>query len=176
MTNKDPFRTDIGTLRCPKCGADKDLDCFSNGKNKTGKTSWCKLCVNSYTKQYSIDNPQVARNSYHRNKNRPVQKLKALLRTTGRKKCIDRSELKFEDCWKKLEESNFTCDITGVPFVFETRHPQTLSIDRIDPSRGYTLDNIRFVCWWVNTAMGSWGLETTKKMIKEWMENDQKSV
>lgn len=48
------------------------------------------------------------------------------------------------------------CEMTGIPFVFAKRraHPHTLSVDRIDPARGYTQDNCRLVIWAVNRFKG----------------------
>lgn len=50
------------------------------------------------------------------------------------------------------------CPRTGMPFIigsgsdYSNRHPQTPSIDKIDPSGGYTEDNTQVVCWWYNCA------------------------
>jgi hypothetical protein len=51
------------------------------------------------------------------------------------------------------------CPRTGLEFRIEdkgsnysNRHPQTPSIDKIDPTKGYTKDNIQVVCWWYNSA------------------------
>jgi hypothetical protein len=54
------------------------------------------------------------------------------------------------------------CQITGIPFnafrpVGSTKRPWFPSLDRIDSSKGYTLDNCRMVCVAVNFAMGEWG-------------------
>lgn len=44
------------------------------------------------------------------------------------------------------------CYWLGIPFAFdlEPRHPQRPSIDRIDPSRGYTPDNVVLACQFAN--------------------------
>lgn len=47
-----------------------------------------------------------------------------------------------------------TCEVTGIPFDLTggERKPHTPSIDRIDPSRGYTKDNVQLVVWIYNAA------------------------
>ena len=59
------------------------------------------------------------------------------------------------------------CSVTGIPFVLDStgdsavKHPLAPSIDRIDSSKGYTADNVRVVCWAVNAACSTWGLDAT---------------
>jgi len=129
--------------------------------------AYCKECMSSYSKKWSKDNQEKRKASYTRNKSNPMNKLKTLLRVQH----MDRTSLDFEWAWKKLETQNFQCEITGEPFTWGVKEPTTLSIDRIDPNKGYTKDNVRFVCWWVNTAMGNWGLEQVKELIKKWQTN-----
>jgi hypothetical protein len=55
------------------------------------------------------------------------------------------------------------CEVTGTPLSYSkiekagTRHPFAPSLDRIDASRIYTLDNCRLVCLLINAALGDWG-------------------
>lgn len=54
------------------------------------------------------------------------------------------------------------CEVTGIPFDFSLRKeraqhvsPFAPSIDRIDPSKGYTMDNIQIVAMAYNMAKGT---------------------
>ena len=51
------------------------------------------------------------------------------------------------------------CEITGVPFRLNPAgrgpYPFSCTIDCIDPSRGYTQDNSRFILWGCNALKGS---------------------
>lgn len=77
---------------------------------------------------------------------------------------------------KFLEElvSSKCCMVTGIPYNLGSRggsktYPFMPSIDRIDPSKGYTKDNCRLVCNIVNTAKLDWPesiLSETYKMVK----------
>jgi len=51
------------------------------------------------------------------------------------------------------------CEVTGIPFDFESRpernrSPWAFSIDRIDGSKGYTKSNSQAVVWAFNAAKG----------------------
>lgn len=58
------------------------------------------------------------------------------------------------DIEKRLNKG--CCEVTGIQFEFvqNKRHPFAPSIDRIDPKKGYTPDNIQIVCWVYNAAKG----------------------
>ena len=46
------------------------------------------------------------------------------------------------------------CEVSGLPLTFDGRKhdPWRPSVDRIDPNKGYTIDNTQFVCWIYNRA------------------------
>ena len=85
-------------------------------------------------------------------------------------------DLEFKITRKMIEDlyiqAGGKCQITGIEFSDELignakSRPWAPSIDRIDSSKGYTLDNIRLVCVSVNFALGAWGDEVLKRIILE---------
>lgn len=60
-----------------------------------------------------------------------------------------------------------TCPALGIPIRVErgSRTDNSLSIDRIDSSRGYTLDNVVFVSWKVNRVKNDSSVEELRKMV-----------
>ena len=59
---------------------------------------------------------------------------------------------------EKLEAGK--CELTGLPFVFDYKQragPQSPTLDRIIPSRGYTKANIRVICFSVNCLLSEYG-------------------
>ena len=60
----------------------------------------------------------------------------------------------------KLEQG--LCEATGIPLELSGGEhkgyghfrPWTPSLDRIDPTKGYTTDNVQVVCWIYNQAKG----------------------
>lgn len=62
------------------------------------------------------------------------------------------------------------CCISGIAFDLggrEMARPFAPSLDRIDPRRGYTLDNVRLVCRIVNMALNVWGKEALDRLVLE---------
>ena len=49
------------------------------------------------------------------------------------------------------------CQLTGIPFSYELhsfrQNPKSPSLDKIDSSKGYTIENVRVVLWLVNAAL-----------------------
>lgn len=70
-----------------------------------------------------------------------------------------------------VRQAQGCCTMTGIPFVFEkhptaARRPFAPSIDRIDSTKGYTIDNVRLVCLLVNFAMNQWGIEPLRQVAE----------
>lgn len=53
-----------------------------------------------------------------------------------------------------FNEQEGKCVYTGQPLLVEPNQLQTLSLDKIDPSLGYTKGNVQWVSWAVNRAKG----------------------
>jgi hypothetical protein len=75
--------------------------------------------------------------------------------------------------------SAMRCEMTGVPLIPGSgcgspgkRVWNTVSLDRKDSTRGYTIDNIRVVCWAINAAMGTWGEQALRNMISSWQAKE----
>lgn len=60
-----------------------------------------------------------------------------------------------------------TCPVLGIPLRMERgqRTDNSLSIDRIDSSQGYTPDNVVFVSWKVNRLKNNATLDEMRKMV-----------
>jgi hypothetical protein len=60
--------------------------------------------------------------------------------------------------WVKEKFEKGTCDVTGIPFSDEVgtgkgqAHPFSPSLDRTDPTQGYTVENTAVVVWIYNCA------------------------
>lgn len=70
-------------------------------------------------------------------------------------------ELSRQDIPSLLQRSQWKCAVTKIGFSMDryggAKAPFSPSIDRIDNSKGYTMDNTRIVCLIVNIAMNEWG-------------------
>jgi hypothetical protein len=70
--------------------------------------------------------------------------------------------LKQEDLRQKIAEVNWKCAISKLPLTMKHNDRFKASVDRIDSSKGYTLDNIQIVATCVNMAKNA---GTTEELI-----------
>lgn len=56
----------------------------------------------------------------------------------------------FEDVIRQWGVQQGRCAITGFRMSFKKNSPRKASIDRIDSSKGYSPENIQWLCWRVN--------------------------
>ena len=54
-------------------------------------------------------------------------------------------EISQQDAWSQFEKQNGKCALTGRDLTFKCNGEQTASLDRIDSTKGYTIDNIQWV-------------------------------
>lgn len=71
-----------------------------------------------------------------------------------------------DDMLAIVDRARGRCEVTGIPFSAlklpgrdSNRHPYSPSLDRIDPSTGYSRGNCRLVLFAVNVALNDWGIE-----------------
>ena len=60
------------------------------------------------------------------------------------------------------------CEVSGLPIFHHTGKVEwdSISIDRIDSTKGYVYSNVRVVCYAVNVALNNWGLEQFLKVAR----------
>jgi hypothetical protein len=72
---------------------------------------------------------------------------------------------------EKVKSGN--CEVTGLPFELTTgRNAFAPSLDRTDPTKGYTKDNVKVVVWCYNTAKGVGTHEDVLKLAQAIVAND----
>lgn len=87
-------------------------------------------------------------------------------------------DLTKEDMEALFDRANGRCEVsriklnTGHNSAAGSRPPWGASLDRIDPSRGYTRDNCRLVCMAVNYAMHEWGQEILEELAIQYVVNN----
>jgi hypothetical protein len=70
----------------------------------------------------------------------------------------------------QAEKQRHRCALTGIPFLApvksaSSRSPFAPSLDRIEPSKGYTKDNLRIVVLAVNVMMLDWGCDLFERVV-----------
>lgn len=72
-----------------------------------------------------------------------------------------------------LKKQNGQCYISKLPLVLISKSPYSLSIDRIDSNKGYTIENTIIVTKFVNNCKNNLSLNDFIKYIKEVCDNLQ---
>lgn len=107
-------------------------------------------------------------------------KISELFRSTSRRSIKNNWDFDLTKEWISEKLKTNVCEISGEPFVYvnithKTHfNPYAPSIDRIDSSKGYTMDNCRIVLSCINMAIGEWGLETYLHIAQKAISNQKK--
>lgn len=145
---------------------------------------WCKDCVRTYNRDWSRKNKDKAKLREWRSKQRPRRRASLLWR--GAKKRAEKLGLEFsiEREWVEAKLHSGHCEVTGIPFNLAgwTDNPRKLknswspSLDRKDPSLGYTPENTRLVIWMYNMAKSCWKHEDVMTMAKALVDTDRSTA
>lgn len=171
---------------CSVCKTLKLLTEFRkySGRSKGGVRPLCKICQREYEKKWRSSSKEyrAAQRQQRRDKDRAyrqkynMENKASLLVSECRRRC-KKKNIPF-DLDQHIEEiqnriSMGLCEVSGFPLnttVCAGRPFNTPSLDRINPKDGYLYNNIRIVAFAVNAAMGDWGEDAFKKIMKTWME------
>jgi len=156
---------------CPRCKVCKPASEFSKcSKRYDGLQGECKVCCSVRRKAFGATEEGK---TYFREAQREYNAT-----TKGRAYKLWRSATKRHKVvtitpeWVAEKLSSGKCSMTGLTLRMEhwrdagDRHPRSPSLDRIDPKKGYTPDNVRIVCWQVNLARNSYGDEALYEMCR----------
>ena len=154
----------LDTRKCIKCGIEKNIKDFYNSKTKYYKV--CKKCY-SKKKHPEVKCP-ICNKTHHRGSDNRRSKIckecypkyryavNLLHSSLFRAK---RYNIEHDLTIEWIMERLTTCPKTGIEFSFShngnnysNRSPYTPSIDKVDPTKGYTKDNCVIVCWWYNVS------------------------
>lgn len=129
------------TKRCKYCQENKYAFSFDYGK--------CAECKVRFQKQSD-------RTHYRKHR------LRNLLRNAKQRAKIRDREFDLDVHFIRLSDrlDKGFCELTGLPFNLENVEAfawDSPSLDRINSDCGYTYDNVRFILYGLNAALGSWG-------------------
>lgn len=129
---------------CTQCRQTKEESQFGRyGSSKDKLRSYCKACANAYMKRYMNE---TGKGRFRRLKKNSFQdKVPVNMTETEFVEWFNRQEMKCHYCKAQLE------------FVYG-RHWNWngLTIDRVNPQIGYTIDNIVLACRRCNIIKGHW--------------------
>lgn len=175
--------------RCTVCGEVKPLDQFREWtvKGRHGYRPLCRVCQKQYESEWRVANRERLRESRARRADKAQVYSRqyraghraAYLIAECRRRCARKGyafdlDLHVAEIQERMDRG--VCEVTGYPLdsTPTTRksewRPNAPSIDRIDPSQGYVLANVRVVCLVVNLAMSSWGEQAVIPILRAWCE------
>ena len=138
---------------CSKCGETKNRSKFTPRPSGGSNGVICKSCKVDY------------RDSVTGRANNML----AGSRKRAAKKDIP-NDLTREWLSERLERG--VCEATGLPLQLDGGRlnggyrPLTPSLDRTDSTKGYTMDNVKVVCWMYNAAKGTGSHEDVMKLAE----------
>jgi hypothetical protein len=140
-----------GTKRCSKCGQEASLSLFFKHKQTSdGHHSWCKSCC-------------TKGNERSRNKvNSTIEgRAKIFLRNAknSAKKRSQEFSLSVQDVIDFWNKQQGVCAYSGRDMTLLSSQLNTVSIERIDSSIGYTKENTILVCQAINRMKSDFGFE-----------------
>lgn len=181
--------------KCKTCKQEKDLSEFSTaGKSRKGTvvhSAHCKSCRAASAREERDKRTKRLTcsscgslfkhvNKCHRTTEfcnscypmyRQACSLFAVTKSRSKTKGID-FDLTMEFILDHLKKG--TCPKTGITFTFTnngnnagTRKVSTPSIDKIDPRKGYTKDNVQIVCWWYNLSKSTFTDEEVTELCQK---------
>ena len=163
-----------GKLLCHVCGRYLDPSEFhSTGINgakyyvRGGKDKRCRECKNKQNKE--------ARSHYNSDKalHRILQDRWFDAKYRAEQKGIPFTITK-EDLQYLWNQQKGLCAISKIPMTYtldQGRVYTNISIDQIEPSKGYTIDNIQLVCMGVNQIKSDLDMETVLFLCKSILDN-----
>ena len=156
---------------CTKKGGNHSYiktNCIHCNKEFLANKKTAKYCSQSCTNYYNKDSEKI---KYFR-RSSVINSLRAVLwGAKARAKRLNREyNLTQKYVLDLLETQEGKCAATGILLepsaqrTCQNKNPFTVSIDRIDSSKGYIIGNIQIVCSIYNSAKNSYSTEEVKKL------------
>lgn len=175
-------------------GGTSSCGCFGD-ENRKIKGRWkerkqiCQICGKPFIYKSSIT-PKCCSTEckkkfdtdYVRNKNNSSFEQKLASQVRGIKSRCKKEKIEFNIdtpfILNLFNKQSKKCKKTGIPFVLNNcdqsggKSPWGPSIDKINPNKGYTKDNIQLVCLMYNFCKGVWSDEEVKQFCKKVIQNE----
>jgi len=172
--------SEIEQRKCTQCGENKSFSCFS--KKHTGKyglSSQCKQChtiSERLGRGHGVKDINLLTDKQKKVRKRRAELCKAASRKNPKKTllCAAKSRAKCKNLEFKITENDIyipeRCPVFGV--VIEksdkTNNYNSISLDRLDSTKGYTKDNINIISLRANKIKSDATFEEFEAIYKWW--------
>lgn len=148
----------VAHRKCTVCKETKALSDFTRSKHqKTGYMCYCKDCNNERNKRYRKNESTLER---------ACKRIFSYAKRRASEKSID-FDIDATFLQSLYLQQGGLCKYTGDVLSLQAGCPQTVSIDRIDSSSGYTKENVCLVTWEVNNAKQARSIEAFKILCQK---------
>lgn len=165
-----------GKLKCRICGEYNDPSNFSKSKSYASSRD---------NHDYRCNDCKKKQNQERRNNYSDDRKIEALLisRFHGAKDRAKNKDIPFDLTLEFLKEllirQNYKCAISDLELTFNLdngRNPFNVSLDQIDPNKGYVKENIQLVCMSVNQLKSDFDMDTVIKICSAVVRNNKENL
>jgi len=170
---------------CSKCKQKLPLEMFN--KSNGVFICYCQKCQKNIAREWRLKNFDKVRQrekSYkisNRDRLQLYQKKymkEWVSRLNSRIVCWRKNarlrEISFDVTLEQLKSIPMVCHYTGNNLVLESNHWNTISLDRLDSSKGYTINNVVYCCSFVNLMKHTLSydvfIESCKTIVKHYEE------
>ena len=166
--------------KCNQCGEVKSLDDFtranpSNSFKNVHRThhSYCRPCNALRAKVWRTARPGYRGSGKLKSTPPEDRVLVSAIRqrlVDARSRCKklgkEPPQVSADYLYQLYLKQERSCALTGSLLVLEKEHPLCLSLDQVDPSRGYIEGNVQWLAWCVNRAKGDLSMDHFYEMCE----------
>ena len=151
--------------QCSKCGEVKsDNDFYQSQRGNR-----CKECILIGTRKYKRKkrmDPEHKKIEADKQKERRVRLWQNTLIHDSKHRKVENT-LTVQDINEMFDKQNGLCYWFKIPLIpsNDSKHPQQPSLDRLDRTKGYTLDNVVLTCYSANIGRNETSVEDWKKFL-----------
>lgn len=151
--------------QCSKCGEVKsDNDFYQSQRGNR-----CKECILIGTRKYKRKkrmDPEHRKIEADKQKERRVRLWQNTLIHDSKNRGVEHT-LTIGDINQLFQKQNGLCYWFNVPLIpsNDSKHPQQPSLDRLDRTKGYTLDNVVLTCYSANIGRNETSIEDWEKFL-----------
>lgn len=143
---------------CGVCKIEKPLDEFHNKSNsRDGKQAQCKDCNRVRSNKWRSENKSkaaVAMGNYRQTLEGCIRERFHNAHHRARDKDYE-FNISVEFLIKLFNDQKGLCALSGYEMNYISGSSYKMSLDRIDSSKGYTIDNVQWITWQVNNLKGN---------------------
>lgn len=163
------------TKHCRKCDEVKPLAAFTRAKASTNYRSsnathhgYCKACNAAAAREWRKTHPGYRGSGALKKVPQEDRLLMSAIRSriSDAKHRAGSVTVTPDEAYEIFLQQDRKCALTGAVLSLEKDHPLCLSLDQIEPGKGYNVGNIQWLAWCVNRAKGDLSLDQFYEMCE----------